>query len=230
VLYIAPPADMFSGYMASANFRAHETALAEAPRHCYREPDFRASTGVISLSMRRWRHVSNAVINLLWTSLFLTPVFVYCAHHVPSKWLLVFGIAAILPLGLPRAILQRFRLGSEVEVYRRLGVPFLMWFTQDAPWLMRWGGDQSRRVSLDRKLIAQVIRETWMRERFHLGLLLFCGFCSGQALCQMQLRWCLALIFINTLYNLYPVWLQQYVRLRLSRALVRAVMSQSDSL
>jgi hypothetical protein len=167
--------------------------------------------------MSAWGNVFNAVINLLWTCLLLGPVYVYCAHHVTPKCLFLFGLAAVFPFGAPKRILQRFQLGTNVDVYRSLGVPLLVKCTQDAPWLGRLGGGQYRRVSLDRKVIARVMRETWMRERFHLGLLLFCGACSGLALWQMELRWCVTLIVINTLYNLYPVWLQQYLRLRLTR-------------
>ena len=175
--------------------------------------------------MSAWRHVLNAVINVPWTCLLLGPVYVYCAHHVTPTWLFVFGLAAVFPLGAPERILQRLQLGTHVDVYRRLGVPLLVKVTQDAPWLVRLGGDQYKRVSLDRGVIDRVMRETWMRERFHLGLPLFCGACSGLALWQMEIRWCVALIVINTLYNLYPVWLQQYLRLRLTRLSGRAVKS-----
>jgi hypothetical protein len=179
--------------------------------------------------MSAWRHVLNAAINLLWTGLLLTPVYFYCARYVTLKWLLVFGLASVSPLCVSRAILQRFQLSPEVNGYRRLGVPLLVKLTQDAPWLGRLGA-QGRRVSLDRKVIARVIRETWMRERFHFGMLVFTGCCSGLAFWQMELRWCVTLIIVNTFYNLYPIWLQQYLRLRLIRPLGRGLSSQSKEL
>jgi hypothetical protein len=76
-----------------------------------------------------------------------------------------------------------------------------------------------RRVRCDREVIVRFTRDTWMRERFHLGLLLFCSLCAGVALWRIQLMWFIALCLVNTLYNFYPIWLQQYLRLRITRLL-----------
>jgi hypothetical protein len=176
--------------------------------------------------MNKRREAANAGINLVWTGLLLTPVYIFCARYVSVKWLVLFGLVSVLPLGVPRAVLQQFGLSADVSVYRHLRVPLIVRFTQDAPWLRRVAGHPSRRVSLEGAVIARVVRDSWMRERFHFALLLFCGFCSVLALWQKQFSWCVALTFINIVYNLYPVWLQQYLRLRLSPVLRRSARAE----
>jgi hypothetical protein len=114
-------------------------------------------------------------------------------------------------------LLQKLQISSDTNTYRRLRVPLLAKLTQDAPWLLRLGGEPGKRITRDHETIARVMSGSWMRERFHLGLLVSCVLCAGFALWQMQFTWFIALILINTLYNLYPVWIQQYLRLRITR-------------
>jgi len=174
---------------------------------------------LFSTLVRAQRHILNALPNILWTAIFLGPVYVYGVRQIPPKLLYVFAVAGALPFLVPRSFLQRFQLSSDAGVYRRLRVPLLVKLTQDAPWLHRLGGHPEKRVRRDRRTIARVISDTWMRERFHFGLLLFCALCAGVALWRKQLMWFTALIVINTLYNLYPVWVQQYLRLRVTHLL-----------
>jgi hypothetical protein len=156
----------------------------------------------------------NTLTSLLWTVIFLGPVYVYCRHHVPPKALYLFAAVGMLPYLLPRSSLRRVQLTSDPKVYRRLKVTFLIAFTQDAPWFRLLAGKTEKRISRGRDSLARVVRDTWTRERLHTGLLLFCALCSAVALSRFEIRWFVALTAINILYNLYPVWLQQYIRMR----------------
>ncbi|MBJ6107899.1 hypothetical protein JAO73_02670 [Hymenobacter sp. BT523] len=64
--------------------------------------------------------------------------------------------------------------------------------------------------------LAALVRGAYHQERLHLVLLLFYGFASGYAAVQGQAGWCGLFIFTNVGYNLYPMWLQQYLRLRVA--------------
>jgi Glycosyl-4,4'-diaponeurosporenoate acyltransferase len=169
--------------------------------------------------VRAQRYILNALPNILWTAIFIGPVYAYCVREIPPRLLYVFAVAGALPFLVPRSFLQRFQLSPDTGVYRRLQLPLLVKLTQDAPWLHRLGGHPEKRVRRDRGAIVRVISDTWTRERFHFGLLVFCALCAGVALWRTQLMWFTALILINTLYNLYPVWVQQYLRLRVTHLL-----------
>jgi hypothetical protein len=163
------------------------------------------------------RSVLNTLTSLVWTVIFLGPVCEYCWHSVPLRALYLFAAVAILPYILPRSLLRHIQLSSNLRVYRRLRVTHLISFTQDAPWFRRLAGKTDKRISRGSDSLARVVHDTWTRERFHAGLLLFCALCSTVALFHFQMKWFIALTAINILYNLYPVWLQQYIRLRVRR-------------
>ena len=165
------------------------------------------------------RQTVNLLLNILWTAISLGPVFMFCLRAVSAKTLSLFLFAATLPLLMPRPLLKRLQLSTDRRVYQRLGVPLLVKVTQDAPWLRHLGSDSKRHVACSREALMRFQRDTWTRERFHWGVLLFCALCAWVALWRGRLLWFAALLLINVLYNLYPVWLQQYLRLRLSRLL-----------
>ncbi|GAB2461184.1 hypothetical protein GCM10011375_12130 [Hymenobacter qilianensis] len=62
---------------------------------------------------------------------------------------------------------------------------------------------------------AALVRATYHQERFHLVLFLFFLLTSLYAAALGYGRWALLIGLTNVVYNLYPMWLQQYVRLRL---------------
>lgn len=153
----------------------------------------------------------------MWTVIFVGPLYAFCAHHVPRTSLFVFFAVATVCIALPKALLQRMALSPTTAVYRRLRVPTLINFTQDAAWLRRISGGQKPRVRRNEIALARLVRDTWTRERFHLALLVFYGLCTVVAFLHAQLVWAATLIVCNASYNLYPIWLQQYLRLRVSR-------------
>lgn len=164
----------------------------------------------------------NIVLSAFWTAIFVGPVCIFCARHLEVGWICGFCVAGALSMFLPRAVIQRLAWSSDPAVYRRLRVPLVIQVTQDAGWLRRVSRKSRRRVRRSTQALTQIQRDTWMRERFHLGLLAFYILCSIAALCQGQLWWCLVLMFANVFYNLYPIWVQQYLRLRVSRCLARS--------
>ena len=68
----------------------------------------------------------------------------------------------------------------------------------------------------DKATIRRKIKETYMFERFHVGLLLVFFILTGHAL-KEHWQWVIVLLLGNFLYNIYPILLQQYVRLRLRK-------------
>lgn len=161
--------------------------------------------------------LANTLISLLWTVVFVGPLYVFRAHHISHTSLYVFFAIAAVSMALPKALLQRLALSTHTARYRRLYVPMVITFTQDAAWLRRISGSQKPRVRRDATTMAKLVRDTWARERFHLSLLVFYSLCIVVAILHMQFVWAGALIVCNVIYNLYPIWLQQYLRLRVSR-------------
>jgi hypothetical protein len=82
--------------------------------------------------------------------------------------------------------------------------------------LLRHQYPQYRRLP-SRAAVAGLVRGTYHYERFHWTMLLFFLLVSGYAVTQRQMGWALVLSLLNVGYNLYPIWLQQYLRVRLQR-------------
>ena len=163
----------------------------------------------------------DAVPNVLWSVLGFAPVVAFCCQHLAQPWLYGFGAASLLAYAWPVAWLRRLQLSAGEVAYRRLGVPGLNRFTQRGSLL---NGLVRRRYPHYRALagraaLAKLWRTTYQQERFHWAALLFSLFVSGYAVGGGWLGWALLLTLANVGYNLYPIWLQQYVRLRLRRAL-----------
>ena len=113
------------------------------------------------------------------------------------------------------------QLSTSTARYQKLGVPLLNHFTQHGTLinrLIRRAYPQYRRVR-SRAALLGFRRTTYYQEQFHLVMFMFFGLVSMYAAVRGYLGWTVLLIFINILYNVYPMWLQQYLRLRLAGAL-----------
>ena len=166
----------------------------------------------------------NAVPSVLWSALAFGPLAWYCYCYIGQPWLYGFGAASLLAYAWPAAWLRRLQLSGQVAVYQRLGVPGVGRVAQNGALvgrLLRRRYPQYRGLA-GRGAVAQLVRTTYQQERFHWAALLFFLLASGHAGATGHWGWALGLTLLNVGYNLYPIWLQQYLRLRLSRLDYRA--------
>jgi len=162
--------------------------------------------------------LANAVPNVLWSVLSLVPIGVYCYQHMARPWLYGGLAASGLAFGVPAAWFGYWQLSRRAAPYRRLGVALANRLTQNGDFvnrLIRLRYPAYRHVR-SRAGLAALRRHTYHQERFHLGLFLFFLFASLYAAVQGQAGWAVLLTFTNVGYNLYPMWLQQYLRVRLA--------------
>ncbi|WP_022825043.1 hypothetical protein [Hymenobacter norwichensis] len=160
----------------------------------------------------------NAVPSVVWSGLALGPLAVFCYQHMARPWLLGLLGLSLLAYGVPRAWFRYWQLSEKPAVYRRLGVPGANRLAQDGALvntLVRRRYPHYRRVQ-SRRSVAAAVGNSYHMERFHVAALLFFLFASGYAAVQGQWGWAAALLVLNIGYNLYPIWLQQYLRLRLA--------------
>lgn len=161
----------------------------------------------------------NALPNVMWTALCAGPLYLFCARHMNGRDCIYLSAAASLLLMLPKSALRRLQLSRNPRVYRSLRVHWLIPFTQDSGWMRRLAGDPPLPLPRQRPCVKKLIADTRLRERFHLALLLFFLLCALTALLQRRFAWAALLMLLNIAYNLYPVWLQQFLRMRFERLL-----------
>lgn len=162
----------------------------------------------------------NAVPSILWSLLSFFPVSTFCYLHVQRNSFAVFMGVSLLAYALPRSQFRYLELSSRAT-YRKLGVPLVNRWVQNGTII---NGLLQRKYPRYRRLpsptaTAELIRSTYIRERFHAALLVFFLLAGVYAGARGYLGWAALILLTNVLYNLYPVWLQQYLRLRLSRSM-----------
>jgi len=161
----------------------------------------------------------NAVPNVLWSGLALGPLVVCCYRYVERPWLWSFVVVSLSAYAWPAAWLRRLQLATSVRVYRQLGVPSIGHFTQQGTLVNRLLRRRypGYRALVGRRALAKLLSTTYQQERFHWAGLVFFLLVSLYVGAAGQLGWALSLTLLNVGYNLYPIWLQQYLRVRLGR-------------
>lgn len=163
--------------------------------------------------------LANALPNVFWSALSLGPLAVYCYQFMARPWLYGGLAACLLAYAVPTAWFGYWQLSRTPGRYRRLGVAAVNRVTQNGALvhgLIRRWHPHYRQVP-SRAALAGLVRTTYQQERFHVALFLFFLLVSGYAVGHGQLGWAGLLALTNVGYNLYPVWLQQYIRVRLGR-------------
>ena len=162
-------------------------------------------------------HLFNVLPTIAISLICFLPVSTYCFLHLRCWQLTAFGAVSLLIYTMPQARLASLQLSSTRRAYRGLGVHLLNHVVQHGTLVarsLRLLYPAYRRVSS--RAGANMLRQsTYAAERFHWALLIFFLLCSTEAVLHGRLGWMSLILLTNVLYNLYPIWLQQYIRLRL---------------
>jgi len=159
----------------------------------------------------------NALPSLFWTVLGLMPISIFCYSLMERRWLYIFIAISLIAYAIPTSQFHHWQLSSKLDIYRKIGVRAAGKLAQNGSLVnkliqRRYPG---YRVLNNRSSITQIVRTTYHQERFHLAMFLFFLMAAIYAAVQSHVVWSLLLTFTNVIYNVYPIWLQQYTRLRL---------------
>ncbi|UOQ73203.1 glycosyl-4,4'-diaponeurosporenoate acyltransferase CrtO family protein [Hymenobacter cellulosilyticus] len=161
----------------------------------------------------------NAVPNVLWSGLSLGPLSAFCYQHMARPWLWGLLAASLLVYAVPKTWFRYWQLSRSRVPYQRLGVPAVNYFTQHGylvNFLIRRRYPHYRHAAGPAAL-RRLASGSYHQERFHASMLLFFAGTSVYAAAQGHLGWAVVLLLSNVGYNLYPIWLQQYLRLRVAQ-------------
>jgi len=160
----------------------------------------------------------NQLINFFWTILAFAPIVYFCYQYLPLNLLYWFICISCPVLFIPASWLARFRLSSSQSAYKKIGVRFIKKYTQD--------GDHVNRVIKSRypeykyvesrQSLKKVMGKTYVNEKFHYLVFIFFLCLSIYAFLQGLAGWGIFISLANIVYNLYPIFLQQYNRIRIN--------------
>jgi hypothetical protein len=155
---------------------------------------------------------------MVWSVLAFVPISIFCYNHLSSLLFYIFLVISMSFIFLPNAFFDKIQLSRKSSFYTKLGVRFINKFTQNGTFLNRVikrKYPSYKVVSYQSKKIKEVVRQTYMFEKFHASLCLFFMFTSFYALFSDYFSWGIVFIITNFIYNVYPVLLQQYIRTKL---------------
>ena len=162
----------------------------------------------------------NLTLNILWTILAVMPISLFIGFNPPDiKGFVIVLIISILPFFLPNSFLDRIKFGKTTKTYEKMGVLFIQKITQNGDIVnkqIRKKFPGYRTVSYKKSSINNLIRQTFSFEKYHIMMFIIFSLTSIYALSKIHLWWAIIISIINLLYNICPILLQHYIRLKLA--------------
>jgi hypothetical protein len=163
----------------------------------------------------------NQLINVFWTIVsFAVAGFYWGLHFAEQRpamilwWILVLSILGYMT---PRKWLLALTLSDNRKTYERIGVTFILWFVQNGTWVNRLQRKSGKHKALihNRKSARSYLGTIDMQERYHYSCFVFFTLSACVALLTGKTAMAFLITLSNIIYNVYPILLQQYNRLRI---------------
>ena len=125
---------------------------------------------------------------------------------------------SLVPVFLPRSFFNLFQSPNMVNFYRKAGVGFINKFTQNGTLvnkIIRKKFPEYKFLSQKKLSVRQLFQQTYMFEKFHFMLCFFFVLINGYACFQNLYGWAIFIFISNLIYNIYPIFLQHYIRIRI---------------
>jgi magnesium-transporting ATPase (P-type) len=169
----------------------------------------------------------NQIINLFWTIACFLISGAYWGLYFAEKrspWVLAIFIAlSILTAVTPRRWLSALTLSKNRKVYERIGVKILLFFVQNGTLVNRIQRKYNKKSGIihNRIQAKNYLKTIAIQERFHYSCFTLFLLTTISACATGKPGMALLILLCNVLYNVYPILLQQYNRLRIA-ALIRS--------
>lgn len=163
----------------------------------------------------------NQLLNLFWTLLFFAPLGYYWGiYFAESKseltFVLIVGVSILIYM-LPKKWMQALILGKTKKAYEHIGIKFFRWFVQNGTLIKKIRRKRIQRSGIirNRTEAFNYLNTIAMQERFHYCCFTFFLLSTVYATYYGQVGLATVITFCNILYNVYPILLQQYNKLRI---------------
>lgn len=164
----------------------------------------------------------NLIIIALLCSTTLTPALIFFTTGVGQwQWLLVFIIVCFVFSRVPASYYNRFQLSQHLAFYKKLQVHHFKRYATNGDLInkrIRRKFPQHRNI-YNYNSFNQKLKETYIIEKSHSVLFLFCGMTSIYAFIMRDWGTAILLAMGNFIFNYYPNLLQQYNRIRYKKAM-----------
>ncbi|MEX6688853.1 hypothetical protein QTN47_15200 [Danxiaibacter flavus] len=158
----------------------------------------------------------NMIPNVVWSVINFTPVYFFYALPGNLHYLWIVIAISLVGFFLPKSFYSRLQLSNSIRTYNKLGIRIVRKYAQDGDLINRlirkkYPGYKPHIQPNFRKHIGK----TYFYEKFHFVCLLFFLLTTVLAFMQEKIILGSLITIANILYNVYPILLQQYNRLRI---------------
>ncbi len=165
----------------------------------------------------------NQLINFFWSILAFAPVVYFCYQYLPLRMLYLFIGISCLVIFMPVSLMNKMQLSQSSRVYKKLGIRTIKKYTQDGDLVNRYIKSQYPQYKYveSKKDIKKLIGKSYINEKFHYLVLVFFICLTVFAIKHGLIVWAIFISIANIVYNLYPIFLQQYNRIRINALMKR---------
>ncbi len=164
------------------------------------------------------RDMLNQIINFFWTALCFSPVFWFWFQEgIDNIYFYVFLGVALFFGALPEKILNKFTLSADKKVYEKYGIKFIRKFVQNGDIVNSHSKTPGATAIKDKAQERKYLKTIAMYERYHWICLIFFLVTSIYGFFNGHLLFGFSISIANLLYNLIPIFLQQYNKIRIKK-------------
>jgi len=167
------------------------------------------------------RQLLNQLINLFWTILAFAPVLAFWLAVGPNIYLFLLMTLSVCTLYVPEEFYEFIQISGRVDFYENLQLKIFRRFTQDGDLVKQIIGNKDQSTSLVRSKtdLTNYLNTIRVYERFHFICLAFFLLTTLYAIVLTNFAIALMITLANVIYNVIPLLLQQYNKLRIKKLL-----------
>lgn len=161
----------------------------------------------------------NLILNLVWSFIFLFPAVVFCYTKMDRNWFVISLSVSMTVVFLPRSFFDALQISRSPAIYKKAGIEFFNQFIQYGTILNRVVKNKFpgyKRFNSKKEAFDKLFNQTYLFEKYHFMVFVFFVETAFFSAIKSYYNWMVFFILANVFYNIYPILLQQYIRLRLS--------------
>jgi hypothetical protein len=157
----------------------------------------------------------NQLVNAFWSILNFSPIGYFWFVGMTPYWFYTFLAVSVVTGFLPDSFFTMIRVGHTTSRYNKLGIRLVKRYTQDGDVVNALIRKRFPDYTPIRAMsVPQHLSKSSVNERFHFMCLVFFLLTTLYALVNGLWWWALIISLNNLFFNVYPIMLQQYNRLR----------------
>ncbi|KQS33927.1 hypothetical protein [Dyadobacter sp. Leaf189] len=167
----------------------------------------------------------NQLINVFWTIVSFSLVGWYWGEFFSEKqslWMLyIILVISVFSFNIPAKWISNLNLSTKTRTYELAGIRAMRWLVQDGMLVNRIQQKlgKKHKVISSRQSARSYLGKIAIQERYHYSCFVFFTLSAVSAIPAGKLQMALLITFWNIIYNVYPILLQQYNRLRIQKLL-----------